>query len=717
MSEDSGRSEQEIFDELATLCASPGYAHAIAYICFRDNIVRFSKEIKPEDMHEMFSSERLIRTEISTLIGLMVKVELDLAAPKPKRIQEYIDRTDKLLTELHQSMNNGWLTGLTPESLAEGFNPFMQGENYREPIFYGGESAYVFQYRDMAIKKYAADNPWLQANKGFTIDQARSVVRALEDLQEKKLSSTLEGLKSVPPDKWTLLPGFTFSRQELAYDSGISGDIVGKVLSAFSLPLMERNSGFNHLNDFNIANAFPVLALGEDKFLLFQGYSLAEALYEAPFYWMGADKGYTATAMRNRGASTEAFARERLERVFGNKCVYANIDIFASKGRKAGEIDVLVLYGGRAIVVQAKSKRLTLEARKGNDGQLKEDFKKSIQDSYDQGHTCAQLLIDSTCVFRDAKSNEIAIPADIKEIYIICLVSDHYPALSFQALHFLKTRTTDRILPPFVMDVFTLDAMTEMLETPLRLLSYLDRRVKYSERVVASQELAILAYHLSKNLWLDDSVTMTMLADDFSVPLDIAMAARRQGIPGKRTPEGVLTRLTNTAIGKIIKDIEARPEAGVVDLGFLLLSLGEETVLDVSRMIETVTARALKDGQTHDVTVAVSTSGLTIHFNSIPFPIAEPSLREHCTNRKYVQHSRTWFGLCLSPTDRSIRFGLKLDYEWKQDDAMDRQTKNMAKPTKLTDYGKLPRRSNKVGRNQPCPCGSGIKYKRCHGAK
>ena len=27
----------------------------------------------------------------------------------------------------------------------------------------------------------------------------------------------------------------------------------------------------------------------------------------------------------------------------------------------------------------------------------------------------------------------------------------------------------------------------------------------------------------------------------------------------------------------------------------------------------------------------------------------------------------------------------------------------------------LPRRVEKVGRNDPCPCGSGKKYKRCHG--
>jgi len=28
----------------------------------------------------------------------------------------------------------------------------------------------------------------------------------------------------------------------------------------------------------------------------------------------------------------------------------------------------------------------------------------------------------------------------------------------------------------------------------------------------------------------------------------------------------------------------------------------------------------------------------------------------------------------------------------------------------------LPDVSDKIGRNDPCPCGSGKKYKRCHGA-
>lgn len=48
------RAEQEIFDELTNLCASPGYAHAIAYLCFRDNVIRYSGEMTAADMQHLF---------------------------------------------------------------------------------------------------------------------------------------------------------------------------------------------------------------------------------------------------------------------------------------------------------------------------------------------------------------------------------------------------------------------------------------------------------------------------------------------------------------------------------------------------------------------------------------------------------------------------------------------------------------------------------------
>ena len=79
------RSEQTIFDELAGICASPGYVHAVAYLCSRDNMIHYSGEMKADDMQHLFSSSRLIRTETSTLIGLMLKSEIDYAVPADRK--------------------------------------------------------------------------------------------------------------------------------------------------------------------------------------------------------------------------------------------------------------------------------------------------------------------------------------------------------------------------------------------------------------------------------------------------------------------------------------------------------------------------------------------------------------------------------------------------------------------------------------------------------
>ena len=84
------REEGKIFADLATLCASPGYIHALAALCFRDNVIRHSGEIRVEDLHPIFRESRLIRTEASTLIGPMAKADIDLALPSRDVLKGYI---------------------------------------------------------------------------------------------------------------------------------------------------------------------------------------------------------------------------------------------------------------------------------------------------------------------------------------------------------------------------------------------------------------------------------------------------------------------------------------------------------------------------------------------------------------------------------------------------------------------------------------------------
>ncbi len=74
-----------------------------------------------------------------------------------------------------------------------------------------------------------------------------------------------------------------------------------------------------------------------------------------------------------------------------------------------------MVFGDRAIVLQAKSKRLTLEARKGSDRQIKDDFEKAIQDSYDQALICSKALLDGGFKLTDGSGRKISNPIPLVE--------------------------------------------------------------------------------------------------------------------------------------------------------------------------------------------------------------------------------------------------------------------------------------------------------------
>lgn len=714
------RKELEVFHDLANLCASPGYAHAIAYFCFRDNTIRYGEEITVKDVLQQFSMDSLVRTEMSTLIGLACKKNLDIKLPSPDVVQRYIDETESLLKEIHHSMMPPMEDLFNPESMSgEGHkNPLSNGSLLREAIFYGGESAYQFQYRELSREKYKKDNDWFVKNKGFSISQVIDVVTSIQTLQTKKINEILASFRGKTPDEWSVLDAYKFTAEEICEISKIEIDIARRVINSFVSPV--GMDGFSSLDDFNPKNAYPIISLDGGEYLLFQNYSLVEALYETPFFWFNEDKAYQPTAMRHRGEFTEEFSAERLKVVFGDARVFPNVDIYDKSKNKVGEIDVLVIFANRAIVLQAKSKKLTIASRKGNDNSLKDDFKKAVQDSYDQAFSCANFLLDPSFKLADKDGNEIAINRDLKEIYPVCVVSDHYPALSFQAHQFLKFRETENVKPPFVMDVFFLDVITEMLQSPLHFLSYICRRSGYGDRITATHELTVLSYHLKQNLWIDDQFGMIHLGDDISADLDLAMLVRREGIPGPDTVEGILTKHNGTILGQILDDIDSGENPSAIDLGFLLLMLSGNTIDMMNDGISQMISLGRRDGKPHDLTLMPDGTdcGITIHCSDDHEFLAKPRLGSHCERRKYAQRAKSWFGLCIGQAVPRIRFGVNLDFEWVQSDEMDEMVKGMPSAQNLRNkrrinFSTVVRKTEKVGRNDVCPCGSGEKYKKC----
>jgi SEC-C motif len=670
-----------------------------------------------KDLEHQHSHDKLVRTEISTLIGLMVQRPIDMTLPEPKTMQLYIERTEFLLNELHRAMERHWFEGwdLGSGKMPE-HDPFTNAAGMREPIFYSGESAYNFQYRDLARLKYGADDRWLEDNKGFRIDEACQISDALGRLQCQRQTECARAFRKQPPDQWTMLPGFKFVTQEVADASGVAAGTVQRFLDVFSCGPDESNVAFTALNEFNNTNSAPILRTGPESYILLQHFSLLEAVYESPFYWMAADKAYSSTALTNRGRFTERFVADRLEAVFGPSRVLRNVDIYKGKSRIA-EADALVLFGDRAIVVQAKSKRLTLEARKGNDLQLKDDFKKAVQDSYDQAVLCAEALTSDGFRFVVPSDAEIALARKPRIVFPICIVSDHYPALAFQARQFLRTTVTTSIQPPLVTDVFALDAFAEMLNTPLHFLNYLALRARFGDKLVTTHELTTLGFHLRHNLWLDAQYDGVVLEDSLASTLDIAMLARRSGVPGATTPKGILTRFENLTIGRLLAEIERADSPQLTGLGLLLLQLSSETAKALSACIDRVVRDAKRDGNNHDISTAVDAgnSGLTLHCNCLPDHIAREHLSAHCRLRKHDAKASAWYGVLLHPDSGGIRGALIIEEDWKPDPRLEAAMAAWPRrpPVPISQLVSQPK---KVRRNDLCPCGSGRKYKKCCGS-
>lgn len=677
------RSEAEVFADLEKMCTSQGYIHVLAAISVRDNLIVYSGHFSRADLEKSYTDDRTISTEFMTLMGLMVKAQIDLTVPTSTQMKSLLHKTKTLLDELHECLNAPMMEAMTKAFAAlqsgnkEIPSPFSGGSVLREPIFYGGQSAYDFQYHEFSKDRYANDSNWLAAIKGFQISDCHSVSAAIKKLLPLKIRRQLDQIKNIGQDLQSFLPGFTFTVKEIAAEANITESLASEILSAFTISKTPTNGSFVSLGDFNIVQACPILKISHKEYVILESYCLLEAMYDSPFYWMATDKAYKGTAFNNRGAFTETFTNRRMAAAFGAEYVFSGVDIFKG-GERIGEIDVLVLFADRAIVVQCKSKKMTLEARKGNDFQLRDDFKKSVQDAYDQAFLCANSLLDANLRFTCKNGNNLIIPK-LSQIYPVCVVSDHYPALSVQAREFLKFQKSEIIMPPLVADVFLVDVLSEMLASPLYFLSYLNRRVNYGHKIQSIQELSILGYHLSNNLWVNKDTDMVMIADDYSLELDTAMMVRRTGVAGAPTPKGILTILSGTLIGKILKSTESRPDAGLVDFGFMILTLNAETLDQLNKGLSSTSEATRRDGQTHDFTLAFNDgdAGITIHCSTLPNSQALDYLADHCKKRKYIHQANNWFGLLIRADDGLPKFALRIPFPWKSDERMDELTKGM----------------------------------------
>ncbi|MDK4554589.1 SEC-C metal-binding domain-containing protein [Kingella kingae] len=740
------QTEQEIFNELSELCSQKGFIHALVEIWFEDNFYQANKNGNftiSKISHFQSDRSKLNRNELNTLLALLVKSNPNFAQdekPDTEILETYKAKAYQLLEEFHeilaQSSFQTMLEKVIPfyqDKLPPSFSElseneaFLQPDTMREAIFYSGDGVYDFQYQDLGCEKYINDNQWFIDNKNFSIEWAHFFLEIIFSLQHKKVNET----SSVSIDS------FIYSREDiLKFISERFGqkavdffpiDSMVSFIKSFSLNsvLLEKLNEFQNFDDFNPITAFPFIKLAEDKFLLLDIYTLSQAFYETPFFWLNNDDKYRNIASDNRGEFTENWTYQICCDIFGESNVWKNIDLYSqssptqSKKDKLGEVDILVNINGFALIFQAKSKKLTLESRKGNIPQIKGDFFKAIQHAYNQAFECSEILLENNYIAK-IDDKVVKLP-EINYCVPICVLSEHFPALTAQIRWLLEEKQHMHIAPALVFDVFLLHLMHLTLSTPLDFLHFIHSLSKSRKYFLAQTQIDLLSMHLNRNFLCSSDADMFMLDNGLSAELELFLLKIRGRMITKDKEIEIPScwlKFKNTYWWQLFIFNSSLDTVDKLKFGLELLQCSGEFIEDYNSIVnDRISSLALSSNKhLSDFTILLSSSiGITVYVSNLPFITGEliQKIHRHAFLRKYSFKSDLWFGLIISITGE-VKYLKAFDDKWEFNERIDRECqKSFSKNSKIKRFinGKVV--TQKIGRNDPCPCGSGRKYKRC----
>jgi len=439
------RSKEEIIAELEKLATEPGFIYSFCTLLLE-------LFLHPHEAADIDWYKRLSFQEFSFLGGLMIKQKLNLQIPEEKDFKARIDRVHDLFQELHIAFNMPFWNqmkrtvqkGSSREEIKSAFKAaFASAEFMVEPIFYGGCGAYDFQYVELAKERYRADGNWIKTAQKLEMEKLAEFFFSLKKLQTIKLNSKSD-IDTFEKGCQEILSAFTFNRKELPE---FSDDEVKNFLDCFSSLPGSVNAKLCTPGQYNALDSHPIIRLEDDLFFLPIAYNLAQSIYESPYYWLQRDPKYASIAADHRGTSTADLTYRMLVGVFGRSNVYKNVGVLKKKGEILTDIDVLAVGGNKAVVVQAKSKKLTELSRLGNEKELQSDFKAAVQEAYEQGLISRKAVLEKNVSLVDEKGDPIKLDEAIDDVYVLCVTADHYPALTIQVDAYLKKAQADLLCP------------------------------------------------------------------------------------------------------------------------------------------------------------------------------------------------------------------------------------------------------------------------------
>lgn len=768
---------ESILNDIKNLVGTKGYIYALCMILF-ENFYIIPEEIHKTDTRARLGIKE---ASLLLGFLIQNEIDFSIPDTPPQYLILLKQKTYDLLDELHKSFMIPFFEKLQEsikkEHKIEDYRKERKdfwGKGYMliEPIFYSGTGVYDFQYLDFLEKKYKYDKEWLSKNKNFDIEKSKNVVIQIKNILQKKskkvrlynlkenMPQMIEEMKKKnPKEDWKkhakevaqimelhqyvelffdnqtggkelnmdevreegwrsfykgLIDLFVIRKNDFNKESNIDS-----FLKNFSvIPKKDFNSQFQGIGNFNWFNAKPIIQLDDERYFIPISFSIFEAVYESPFYWMWVeDKNYRDTLSKNRGETGEEVAYDFLSQVFGKNRTFKSVKITTQKGKDDTDIDVLCILGSKVLCVQVKSKKLTELSRTGNDKQLQTDFQGAVQDAYNQGLVSRKKILNRSARFYDKDGNEITLSEGVDEVYIMGITTENYPSLTHQS-HVMLNKKDDEPFPIF-LTIFDLELLVYYLNDPYDFLYYIKQRTLLMDYFKADEEMVFLGYHLDRKLWKIPKSDGVAINTDFGQLVDRNYYPLKIGLEVSDEGDVIKNKWKNEDFEKLCNQLKTLNEPKITDIIFHLLDWSGEARKNLTDFIIQTKQETLHDKKLHDFSMppdnnAFSRVGVTyISLNSDDSSELRKKLLTLCQARKYKSKGSAWIGFgSLKGSDQIIDAVIFNNQPWEYNKKLEELATVMLEGK---GRGIEIRIGKKVGRNEKCPCGSRLKYKKCCG--
>lgn len=757
---------KDAFHALGDLVKSQGYLYVLLFIIEDDIFVPISQ------IEEANPRIRISIKEAAMLLGLLVKESSNILE-EPTGIYSLLQlrkETYQLLEDLHFAMNDPFA-----QIMREAVSRMDKGEEprfptksdmanatfQRETFFYSNEPAYDLEYLKFAPAKYKYDKDWLYEHNGFDIDEviqiALNIKATFNERMQKIQSFSKEKLKEIIMKDRRLRKNPQAIEKALdfyalyKYESLLSTemreeenkdyidyvnchDLCEILLDLFSLDVafckeqtryesflrnfsFEINSGVNtnytEPGTNNIITWKPIIKIDKNRSILPIPYLLFQSIYESPYYWFLEDPKYFKKAGSHMGTSGEDMVYSLLHPIFGESRIFRNVII--KKGKDiVTDIDVLCLLGNKALCIQVKTKKLTESAQIGNDVSYKKDFKGAISDAYQQGVLCRDSILshDNKLYLDNGKTLDIM---SIDDVYILCITTGFYPAIPLQVRLLLKLKEDKPT--PIVVNLFDLHIITHYLTDPYDFLYYIRQRIATNDYFEANNETILLSYHLTHKLWKNPKYNIEYLDQSIADEIDKDYCTFFNLDDNAINERNSLTcRWLNESFRNFLFEIRNNKDPHVTDIIFDLYDCSNESER-ILTMIEAARDRSVQNQSIVSMCIVFDNGKFGITYTA-SFSSSTSDLLDQMTtyanSHKYKSKGEKWIGFasCVYHTNK-IDLLMYDTNPWAKDKELESEIKELDSMTNKL-FAVVPTKK-KIGRNEPCPCGSGLKYKNCHG--